>query len=108
MRLDDLAGVPSYEDILTFSRSQLLDASFVTLPDIADCIYVSVQKEDTQLDYWVSLESGLLCKQISYQGGELVYDMEQTALEIYPDSDEALDGVFTLPDGAEPFSQPQN
>lgn len=108
MRLDDLAGVPSYEDILTFSRSQLLDASFVTLPDTADCIYVSVQNEDTQLDYWVSLESGLLCKQNRLLGGELVYDMEQTALEVYPDSDEALDGVFTLPDGTEPFAPPQN
>lgn len=108
MRLDDLAGVPSYEDILTFSRSQLSDASFVTLPDTADCIYVSVQNDDAQLDYWVSLESGLLCKQNRLIAGELVYDMEQTALEIYPDSDEALDGVFTLPDGTEPFSQPQS
>ncbi len=108
MRLDDLAGVPSYEDILTYSRSQILDASFVTLPDAADCIYVSVQSDDAQLDYWVSLESGLLWKQNRLSGGELVYDMEQTALEIYPDSDEALDGVFTLPDGTEPFSPPQS
>ena len=107
MRLDDLAGVPSYEDILTFSRSQLLDASFVTLPDTADCIYVSAKSDDTQLDYWVSLESGLLCKQNRLLHGELVYDMEQTALEVFPDSDEALDGVFTLPDGSEPFA-PQN
>ena len=108
MRLDDLAGVPCYEDILSFSRSQILDASFVTLPDTADCIYVSVQSDDAQLDYWVSLESGLLWKQNRLSGGELVYDMEQTALEIYPDSDEALDGVFTLPDGTEPFSPPQS
>lgn len=107
MRLDDLAGVPSYEDILTFSRSQILDASFVTLPDSDSCIYVSVQKQDTQLDYWVSLKSGLLWKQNRLIAGELVYDMEQTALEIYPDSDEALDGVFTLPDGTEPFAPPQ-
>lgn len=36
--------------------------------------------------------------------GELVYLMEQTALEIFPDNDEALEGIFCLPDGTEAFS----
>ena len=106
MRLDDLAGVPSYEDILTYSRSQIMQASFVSLPDTAgDCIYVSAGDGQTEQDYWVSLESGLLCKQTKLDGGELVYQMEQTALEVFPENDEALDGVFTLPDGTDPFAE---
>ena len=106
MRLDDLAGVPSYEDILTYSRSQITQASFVSLGEPSgDCIYVSAGDGQTEQDYWVSLESGLLCKQTKLDGGELVYQMEQTALEVFPENDEALDGVFTLPDGTDPFAE---
>ena len=52
----------------------------------------------------MSLDSGLLCKQTQTIGDEVVYLMEQTGLEIFPDNDEALDGVFCLPDGTEAFS----
>ncbi|MEI3079249.1 MAG: hypothetical protein V8T00_08160 [Oscillospiraceae bacterium] len=55
-------------------------------------------------DYWVSLGSGLLCKQTMTSGDDLVYLMEQTALEVFPENDESLEGVFCLPDGTEPFS----
>ena len=102
---DNLAGVPTYEAILSYAKSQLTQAAFVTLDEQAsDCVYVSAQDGECQQDYWVSLDSGLLCKQTMTVSGELVYLMEQTALEIFPDNDEALEGVFCLPDGTEVFA----
>ena len=102
---DNLAGVPTYEAILSYAKSQLTQAAFVTLDEQAsDCVYVSAQDGECQQDYWVSLDNGLLCKQTMTVSGELVYLMEQTALEIFPDNDEALEGVFCLPDGTEAFS----
>ncbi len=86
---DNLAGVPTYEAILSYAKSQLTQAAFVTLDEQAsDCVYVSAQDGECQQDYWVSLDSGLLCKQTMTVSGELVYLMEQTALEIFPDNDE--------------------
>ena len=105
VRTDALAGVPTYESILDYAKSQITQAAFVTLSEQScDCVYVSVQDGSVQQDYWVSLNSGLLCKQTMLCGEDLVYLMEQTDLEIFPDNDEALDGVFCLPDGTEPFS----
>ena len=105
MRTDNLAGIPTYESIQDYSKSQIEQAAFVTLSEqAADCIYVSAQDGECQQDYWVSLDSGLLCKQTMTVSGELVYLMEQTALEIFPDNDEALEGIFCLPDGTEAFS----
>ena len=102
---DNLAGVPTYEAILSYAKSQLTQAAFVTLDEQAsDCVYVSAQDGECQQDYWVSLDNGLLCKQTMTVSGELVYLMEQTALEIFPDNDEALEGVFCLPDGTEVFT----
>ena len=102
---DNLAGVPTYEAILSYAKSQLTQAAFVTLDEQAsDCVYVSAQDGECQQDYWVSLDNGLLCKQTMTVSGELVYLMEQTALEIFPDNDEALEGIFCLPDGTEAFS----
>ncbi len=106
MGADALAGIPSYESILALSAAQITQAAFVTLTEPeADCIYVSAQEEQLQQEYWVSLESGLLCKQMMLCEGELVYLMEQTALEIFPEHDEALADVFCLPDGTQPFAQ---
>ena len=104
MSADVLAGIPTYERILDFAKSQITQATFVSLSEpAADCVYVSAQDGTRQQDYWVSLESGLLCKQTMLENDELVYLMEQTGLEIFPDNDEALDGVFCLPDGSEAF-----
>ncbi len=105
MRTDNLAGIPTYEQIQDYAKSQITQAAFVTLSEQeADCVYVSAQDGSVRQDYWVRLDSGLLCKQTMTVGDELVYLMEQTGLEIFPDSDEALEGVFCLPDGTEPFS----
>ena len=105
MRTDNLAGIPTYEIIQGYSKSQIEQAAFVTLSELpSDCVYVSANDGSVRQDYWVSLDSGLLCKQTMTVDNEPVYLMEQTALEIFPDNDEALDGVFCLPDGTEPFS----
>ena len=105
MRTDNLAGIPTYESIQDYSKSQIEQAAFVTLSEqAADCIYVSAQDGSVLQDYWVSLGSGLLCKQTMTSGDDLVYLMEQTALEMFPENDESLEGVFCLPDGTEPFA----
>ena len=105
MRTDNLAGIPTYESIQDYSKSQIEQATFVTLSEqAADCIYVSAQDGSVLQDYWVNLSSGLLCKQTMTSGDDLVYLMEQTALEMFPENDESLEGVFCLPDGTEPFS----
>ena len=106
LTVDDLAGVATYERILSYDKSQIDQASFVSLDDLAaDCVYVSAREDDgSQQDYWVSLESGLLCKYMMLINDELIYAMEQTQLEVFPENDEALEGVFCLPDGTEAFS----
>ena len=105
MRTDNLVGIPTYESIQDYAKSQIEQAAFVTLAEqAADCIYVSAQDGSVLQDYWVSLDSGLLCKQTMTSGDDLVYLMEQTALEMFPENDESLEGVFCLPDGTEPFS----
>ena len=96
MRTDNLAGIPTYESIQDYAKSQIEQA--------ADCIYVSAQDGSVLQDYWVSLSSGLLCKQTMTSGDDLVYLMEQTGLEVFPENDESLEGVFCLPDGTEPFA----
>ena len=51
---DNLAGVPTYEAILSYAKSQLTQAAFVTLDEQAsDCVYVSAQDGECQQDYWV-------------------------------------------------------
>lgn len=106
MSADTLAGVPGYERILEFSKSQITQTAFVSLSEQqTDCIYVSVQDGALQQEYWVSLESGLLCRQMMLEDGELVYLMEQISLEVFPEHDVAMEGVFSLPDGTEPFAQ---
>ncbi len=103
--IDDLAGIPTYEAILQAQTSEIEETAFVNLPELeADCIYVRLTDGSCRQDYWVSLDSGLLCKQNVLSGTELLYLAEQTALEVYPEGDVALEGVFCLPDGTEPFS----
>lgn len=105
---DDLTGVPTYETLLDASRSELEDAEFLSLSEDSgelQCIFVQCTRNGVQGRYWVSLDSGLLYRYTALSGGEPFYTVQQTQLEQLMEGDEALRGVFCLPDGTDPFAE---
>ena len=104
---DDLAGIPTYEQLLELPRSAIRDASFVTLEEDGnqECVFVdSASGSQRQYD-WISLGSGLLYKHTTLADGVQVYAAQQTSLETLMDGDESLSGVFLLPDKTDPFAK---
>ena len=104
---DDLAGIPTYEQLLELPRSAIRDASFVTLEEDGnqECVFVdSASGSQRQYD-WISLGSGLLYKHTTLADGVQVYAAHQTSLETLMDGDESLSGVFLLPDKTDPFAK---
>lgn len=104
---DDLIGIPTYETLLSLPIQRITEAAFAPLSaDSANmCAYVSAQQDGLRHNYWISLESGLLCSQSVLDGDEIVYTATQTDLEVLADTDEAFVDVFRLPDGTEPFAK---
>ena len=78
---DDIAGIPSYEDVLT-TGDEILAAKYVIEGDRA-CIYVCT--EDKLLsyikEYYIDVQTGLLVKMETRREGELVYSMETVRLD---------------------------
>ena len=54
--------------------------------------------------FWVDLDSGLLYRYMALADGQPFYTVQQTQLELLMEADQALDGIFRLPDGTQPFS----
>lgn len=103
--LDDLIGVPSYESLLSLPKSSLRQADYVMLDEPAtQCVFVEYRTDGVKNYCWVSLDSGLLCKQTALEDDSPIYTAEQTAYEAYMDTDEALKDIFVLPDGTQPFA----
>lgn len=105
---DELTGVPTYESLLNAQKSELDDVEFLSL-DADDgglqCVFVQCTQGGVQRCYWVSLDSGLLYRYTALSGGEPFYTVQQTQLEQLMEGDEALHGVFRLPDGTDPFAE---
>lgn len=103
---DDLIGVPTYEDILSTPKEQIEEANFVVLaePDNTSCVFICTAQEDASEYYWVSLSSGLLCKQTSLYQNAPLRTVKQTALEVYAEEQSFPEAPFTLPDGSLPFA----
>ncbi|MBQ5749653.1 MAG: hypothetical protein IIV87_05790 [Oscillospiraceae bacterium] len=104
---DDLIGIPTYETILSLPIQRITEASFAPLADDNThmCVYVASQQDGLRHNYWISLQSGLLCSQNVIDGDETVYSLTQTDLEVLADADEAFAGIFQLPDGTQPFAK---
>ncbi len=102
----ELSGVPDYEMLLSLSPSQILQADYVTLTDLDNlqCVFAGYTENGLKRYYWVSLDSGLLCKQTTLKNETPVYTLQQTAYEVYMGADEALNDVFVFPDGTQPFA----
>lgn len=106
MSVEDLAGIPDYESILGFPIRSLLDAKLVQMDqnEGTGTVYVSAAQSDVTLNYWISLDTGLLFKQEMLQDDQQIYALDQVSLEILADGDDAFLHVFCLPDGSEPFT----
>lgn len=107
---DDLTGVPAYEALLNISRTQLDDAEFLALSEEDDlqCVFVQCTQDGIQSRYWISLDTGLLYRYMALSGSEPYYAVQQTQLETLMEGDEALSGIFVLPDGTHPFSDTED
>lgn len=102
---DDLAGVPDYEALLELPTSRIRQADYVMLSEQnAQCVFLSYLDSGLERYYWVSLDSGLLCRQTTLKDEAPVYTVQQTAYEVFMGADEALADVFALPDGTQPFA----
>lgn len=105
---EELTGIPTYRSILSLSAAQIQDAEYLTLPDMDElpCVFVQSDQAHDQHCYWVSLDSGLLYRYTAMADSNVYYTVQQTALELLMDGDEALDGIFLLPDGSSLSSAP--
>lgn len=103
---DALLGLPDYESLVRLPKSSIQQAMLTTLPEYSDvtCILLTCAQDGTTQHYWVSLDSGLLCRYVMEQDEATLYTAEQTALELLVGDDEALRAPFCLPDGSQPFS----
>ncbi len=110
LTLDDLMGVPTYEDVLKSEPGAVTDAGFVSLADLdgRNCIYVQVASDGGYVDsYWVDVATGLLCRADTVSGEMLIYQLRETLSETLLASDELFSAAFVLPDGTAPFSLEQ-
>lgn len=95
---DNEQCIPTYEDILDLPVEAISTADYRVLSDIR-CIYVEAAEEDSQMCYWVSVDTGLLVAAEKLLDGQRGYRME--ALTV--DQTEPAATEFTLPDGTSFF-----
>jgi outer membrane lipoprotein-sorting protein len=105
--VDDLMGIPTYEEIYALNAEDILEASAVELSGGETCIYVRYPGagDDVQEYNWISLDSGMLLQAHTVSGGNLNYRMVQTELRMLTATDAAFETCFLLPDGTAPFSE---
>lgn len=105
--MDDLIGIPTYERILALDESCIEKAEFVTEEqmDNMNCVCVRAKENGAVKEYWVSLDSGLLCMEKETEKDIPTYFVQQSSLEILADGDVVFSDIFILPDGSEPFSE---
>jgi len=108
VKLDDLIGVPSYEDLRDLTADRILEAGYLTLDEGegVNCLYVSASADDDGYSsrYWIDVDHQLLYRAYTLSGGEQIYSMQQTALELLTTEDGDLKQRFALPDGSSPFA----
>lgn len=103
--LDELIGLPTYEQLSELSADSITDGTFVTDEQSgAQQIFAAAQDGVLRHEYWISLDCGLLTTCRLSFGDETIYELTETTLELLADGDEAFDNVFLLPDGSAPFA----
>lgn len=108
--IDELLGLPTYENLLVLEQEQIIDAGFLVLEDPqVQCIYVASQDQLTEgpypvvRRYWVDAETGLLFKADILENSKQVYSVTQEWYELLAAEDEIFQDRFLLPDGTDPF-----
>ena len=90
--------IPTYEDILSLSQEEILEADYSAYEGIY-CIRVATA-EDTYgytTTYWISVDTGLLAAAETYLGETMTYRMQGLVV----DTTEPDASLFLLPDGSE-------
>lgn len=93
---DQEQGIPTYEDVLALSVSQIETADYRVLSGI-NCIYVETGEDDNGyvVRYWVSVDTGLLAVTEWLENGQSIYRAGSPGLDTTAPATED----FTLPDG---------
>ena len=106
VQLEELTGVPGFETLLSAPAASLQEADLVSLSeqDFLQCVFVQCTLDSVTQYFWVDLDSGLLYRYMALADGQPFYTVQQTQLELLMEADQALDGIFHLPDGTQPFS----
>lgn len=94
--LDQMQGIPTYEDVLAIDKQDIVEAYYDTHADLR-CIYVETQADGYTTCYWVSVDNGLLVAAERLEGETLIYTMEVVSEEALID----VEAYFVLPDGTE-------
>lgn len=101
--LEDLLGLPTYEDVLKLDASQITEGAFLNMTNEIwpNTLYVCARQDGMPARYWVSLDTGLLCAMELEDAG---YRVEQTKVQILSSDDASYAAMLCLPDGSFPFS----
>lgn len=93
--VDELALVPTYEQLLNLPPEEMTDGGF-TETEGGACVYAEHRLAEGNIRscYYISVETGLLTACQRYEGERLVYSMTMT-----PALDTVGDDWFTLPSG---------
>lgn len=106
MTADALAGFPTYETVISMPTDQIRTAEYTVLSgDTAiPCLLVkAATAEHITTGCWIDLSTGLLRRAEGTYGDEPVYTVQQTALELPEQGNEAFGAMFRLPNGKTPF-----
>jgi hypothetical protein len=99
---DDLAHIPTYEDVAAIPSEQIEEVAYRTESDGKSYLYVSCLDGEYHDQYWIDLETGLLARAETVYQQVTIYTMRQTQLTILDDLADD-DSAFALPDGTKPF-----
>ena len=99
---DDLAMIPTYEDVQLLDPAAITDAHYETGDDGA-YLTVLCADGDYQDQDWIDLDSGLLTQAETTYQGKTIYTMQQTTVEILTQDQVDLAEHFRLPDQSDPF-----
>lgn len=86
--VDAVAGLITYEELLSLPPENIYDAKYVTENNIS-CIYVKYSgAHDYTYELYVSVDSGILVTAAVYDGDNVVYTMATGFISISPASDD--------------------
>ena len=104
LTLENFVGTPLYFE--TLRRTKIEEAVYLPADEQhSDRIYIrSADESETVYHFWIDIETALPVRVEILQGDVMIHLVEQREIEILMQGDSALNYVFLLPDGTEPFA----